>query len=86
MLSLLRRSKRVTEKRERKKKRSCGVGLRAVIVVVAVPIRSSCVHDFENVQKIIVERFPSDGVFCVCVVFWWFCWSMGHTNAVQMHR
>jgi hypothetical protein len=85
MLSLLHRSKRVTEKRERKKEREKLRGLRAVIVVVGYPIRSSCVHDFENVQKIIVERFPSDGVFCVCVVFWWFCWRMGHTNAAQMH-
>jgi hypothetical protein len=26
----------------------------------------------KKLQKIIVERFPSDGVFCVFVVFWCF--------------
>jgi hypothetical protein len=52
MLSLLRRSKskRVTENvKERKKEREKLWGIWAVIVVVAVPIRSCCVHDFENV-------------------------------------
>jgi hypothetical protein len=49
MLSLLRRTKRVTETM-RKKERVKLRGLRAVIVVIAVPIRSSgCVHDFESV-------------------------------------
>jgi hypothetical protein len=36
-------------------------------------------------KKNIVERFSSDGVFCVFVIFWWFCWPMGHTNA-QMRK
>jgi hypothetical protein len=48
MLSLLRRSKRVTENVQESKREQLR-GLWAVIVVVAVPIRSCCVHDFENV-------------------------------------
>jgi hypothetical protein len=32
-----------------------------------------------------VERFPSDGVFCVFIVFCWFCWHVGHTN-VQLRK
>ena len=43
------------------------------------------VGEYTNLQKIIVERFPSDGVFCVFVVFRWFCWLMGHPNA-QMRK
>jgi len=33
---------------------------------------------YTNLQKIIAERFPSDGVFCVFVVFWWFYWHGPH--------
>ena len=32
-----------------------------------------------------MERFPSDGVFCVFIVFCWFCWHVGHTN-VQLRK
>jgi len=39
-----------------------------------------------NLQKITVEQFPSDGVFCVCVFFFGgFIGGMGHTN-VQMRK
>jgi hypothetical protein len=34
---------------------------------------------------IIVEQFPSDGVFCVFVFFGGFIGDMGHTNA-QIHK
>ena len=48
MLSLLCPSKRVTENVKESKREQLR-GLWAVIVVVAVPIRSCCVRDFENV-------------------------------------
>ncbi len=36
------------------------------------------IHKYTNLRKIIVERFPSDGVFCVFVVF--------RNNAQIMHK
>ena len=39
----------IKEKKGKKFWSAGSPGLRAVIVVVAVPIRSRCVHDFENI-------------------------------------
>ena len=46
-----------------------------------------------NTQK--VHKFTKDHcrmvsirwclLFCVFVVFWWFCWRMGHTNCANAH-
>jgi hypothetical protein len=55
-------------KKERKKEREKLWGLRAVIVVVAVPICSSCVHDFENV---ICPNFGVRALHEVCRLCCW---------------
>ena len=46
--------------------------------------RTQIIHKFTKDHCGTVP-FPSDGVFCVFVVFRWFCWRMGHTNA-QMRK
>ena len=42
-------------------------------------------HRISNLQKIIEELFPSDGVFCVLVFFGGFI-GTGHTKNAQMRK
>ena len=40
-------------------------------------VRTQKIYYYTNLQKIIGEQFPSDGVFCIFVV------SMGHTKCAN---